>query len=461
MGSQDEEAITNNEKTGESETALPRHVVQRAVKCSYIQAMLGTVYISLCGGMFVIGYAIKLGANNVQIGLLTSLPMFCVLVQLLSSVLVERGISRRRLTITWMIMSIVCWMFVIPLPHIELSRYLRIIVFLTIIGSSAAFSHMTNNTRSSWIGDLIPERERGHFFGKIMFFSGIIGALFAVIGGRFLDHTKNMGLAGFNYVFGVGMLFGLLTAIFYIPQSDVPIVPHEHGDDHLKLVKETLKNRPLMMVTAFAIVFSLQSIAGPFVTTYLIRDLKMPYAGLGVLVGIATVMTLLTSPFWGRVVDRYGCRPVLIATTMALTPVSLVWIWTTTVHRAYMIIGPANLLVGFIGSGISVALSTLIFKVTTPAGRSMQLAIYSIIVVLIAAPMPWIGGHVPGWIQSLGIKTDIRCVFYISILILGASSLVARKIEEPNSLGTREMVMELPSNIRKQEAEEANGETGR
>ena len=123
-----------------------------------------------------------------------------------------------------------------------------------------------------------------------------------------------------------------------------------------------------------------------------------------------------------------------------------------------MIIGPVNLLVGFISSGISVALNTLIYKVTTPAGRSMQLAIYAIIVVLLSAPMPWIGGHMPGWIKSLGINTDIRCVFYITILIYGAAALVARKIVEPDSLGTREMVLDLPSNIRKQEAEEGEME---
>ena len=92
-----------------------------------------------------------------------------------------------------------------------------------------------------------------------MFYSGIIGAIFAVVGGKFLDHAKNMGFIGFNLIFGVGILFGLLTAIFYIPQSDVPIVPHEHGDDHLKIVKETLRNRPLMVVTAYAVVFSLQA----------------------------------------------------------------------------------------------------------------------------------------------------------------------------------------------------------
>ena len=51
---------------------LPGHVVDRAVKLSYAQAMLGAVYAASTGGMFLIGYALMLGAGNLNCGYCTT-----------------------------------------------------------------------------------------------------------------------------------------------------------------------------------------------------------------------------------------------------------------------------------------------------------------------------------------------------------------------------------------------------
>ena len=41
--------------------------------------------------------------------------------------------------------------------------------------------------------------------------------------------------------------------------------------------------RKLMLVTAFAIVWSLQAVANPFISVYLLRDLKVTFVGLGLI----------------------------------------------------------------------------------------------------------------------------------------------------------------------------------
>ena len=77
---------------------LPDHEIERAVRFSYAQSMLSAIYGASTGGMFLIGYALALGANNVQIGLMSTIPMLTIGVQLLSAMVIERGVSRRRLT---------------------------------------------------------------------------------------------------------------------------------------------------------------------------------------------------------------------------------------------------------------------------------------------------------------------------------------------------------------------------
>ena len=81
-----------------STVRLPRGAARRAVRLSYVQSMVGAVYAASTGGMFLIGFALMLGATNAQIGLMSTIPMLCIGVQLLTAALVERGVSRRKLT---------------------------------------------------------------------------------------------------------------------------------------------------------------------------------------------------------------------------------------------------------------------------------------------------------------------------------------------------------------------------
>lgn len=413
--------------------------------------MLASVYAASTGGMFIVGYALKLGADNVQIGLISAIPMCAVVAQLASAAIVERGASRRRMTIIAALANVSGWGLIILLPYAmsRASADAKIGALIAIITLVTVFAHVSGNARSSWVGDLIPEDRRGGFFGKMTMYGGIIGALFAVLEGRFLDYVNRMGIGPFSWLFAFGMLFGLANALLFVPQSDVKAERHCMGGNLPAMILETFRNRALLVVLGYAILWSLQVIAAPFYATYALRDLKVPFFGLGLVNSAAAVTMLASSPFWGRVVDRYGCKPVLTACTACIAPAPLVWLWVTSPVAFYAAITPANLLVGFAIGGFSVALSTLIYKVTPSAGRSVQLAVYSTVVVLLAAPMPFVGGHLPDWLHALGIRADLRCTFYASAIFVAAAAFLSRYIAEPGSRTASELVSNLPGHIRR------------
>jgi len=429
--------------------------VRRAVRLSFMQAMLGAIYGASTGGMFLIGYALALGASNVDIGLMSTIPMLCIGVQLVTAAVVERGVSRRKLTFAASLGNVSCWALIILIPYLlsGATPRVRVSCLIAIITAVTLFAYVTGNARSSWVGDLIPGRFRGKFFGRITLYSGIVAAVFAVVEGAFLDQIKLHGIGAFSLLFGFGMCFGLITAYLHLPQADVRLVRHRAGGSVPAMVKETLSNRPLMIVMAFATVWSLQTIAGPFYATYMLRDLHMPFVGVGIVNSFFMIAFLAAGPFWGRIVDRWGCRPVLVACAFAFGPLQLCWLWLDSPQRVYWVIPPVNLIAGSVVAGVSVSLNTLIYKLTPTAGRSVQFAVYSIIVTLLAAPLPTVGGHLPDWLKATGLPDDLRFTFYTAGILIFLSAWVARKIHEPGSGRTGEMLrniglMRLPVVVR-------------
>ena len=62
---------------------LPKEKVDRALKLSIMDGFFATIMGSLAGGIFLMGYALKvLKAENYQIGILASLPLFANLIHL-------------------------------------------------------------------------------------------------------------------------------------------------------------------------------------------------------------------------------------------------------------------------------------------------------------------------------------------------------------------------------------------
>jgi len=435
----------------------PPPAIERAIRLSYSQAMLTAIYGASTGGMFLIGYALRLGANNIQIGMMSTIPMLCVVAQLFASALVERGVSRRRITLLAALANVSCWALVILIPYTaaRAAPGVRIFALIAAIALVSLFAQISGNARGSWVGDLIPAKVRGTFFGRLTMYAGIVGTVFAVVEGAFLDHVKRMGIGAFGGLFGFGMIFGVASALLFVPQPDVALERDGSGNGFLRLIRQTFANVPLMLVMGYALLWSMQSIAAPFYATYMLRDLKMPFLGVGLINAVATLSMLAASPFWGRLVDRYGCRPVLIACTAAIIPSPLVWVWMKSAATVYAVIPPFNLLAGIAAAGISVALSTLIYKVTPSAGRSTQFAVYSIIVVLVVSPMPTLGGYLPEWLRAVGVDIGLRATFFGSAAFIFAAAWAARLIREPDARATRELIRSLPVHLRRPESLDA------
>jgi len=430
-----------------NQIAMPEPAkVERAIRFTYAQMMLNAVFGASTGGMFLIGFALKLGADNIILGLLSTIPAFFVVFQLAAAFLVERGISRKKLVVIFAFVSPFCWVLIAALPFFApvldiTGRFAILIGVICLVSLAAQFAA---NARGSWVGELIPSERRGRFFGYCTMFAGIVGAGFAIAEGKFLDFIVEHGLFAFTALFLFGVIFGLASAALNIPQPDCPLPGGEARSTFLGHIRSAVRNRPFVRLAWIHAVLALSAIASPFFAAYQLRDLKMSYFALGLLNAVSTASLLLTSPLWGKLVDRFGSRPILILGLVMMAPCHTVWLLIPpgpgALHMAYMLLPWTNFVLGSGSGALGIAVSTMMYKTSRPEGRSVQFAGYSIFVSLVGAPMPLLGGWLVSHLASAGVAVDLRITFYLCACVIFVTALLARTLKEPESVGTRTLV---------------------
>ncbi len=423
--------------------------VERAIRLTYAQMMLNAVFAASTGGMFLIGFGLALGADNILLGWMTALPQLFVVLQLLAAYFIERGFSRKRMTVIFSLLAPLGWFLIAALPCFapQLDTNARLAILIGIISLVTLSAQFAGNARGSWLGELIPVQRRARFFGYCLLYSGLVGAVFAVAEGRFLDIIQARGLFAFASLFLFGALFGLISAGLNFPQPDCPLPGGPVKPAFRKVLQAALHNRPLRkLALVHAACAMAGAVAGPFSNAYCLRDVGVSFFGLGILNAVGTAATLALSPVCGRLADRFGCRPIMVLGLLIMAPCGLIWLLIPprAPAMAYACLPWTNAICGIGSAAFSVALSSMIYKVSRPEGRSAQFALYNVFVVLVSAPMSVLGGWLVSALEKAGwASVDLRLTFYLWMLFMFLAAWLARRLTEPESVRARTLVLDF------------------
>jgi MFS family permease len=437
------------------------HEVDRAIRCSYAQNMLWTVFRAATGGIFLTGFALKLGADDRMIARINALPQICVVLQFLGAMLVEREISRKKMAFRFGFVMPSCWLLIAVLPFLG-SNWARghipgidaatpsalaaaqFAILIAVLALANAADHMATSARQSWIGELIPRQRQGRFFGNAAMFAMLISAVCALAGGLFLDlgRVKEMGTDAFTLLFTLGGLAGLATILLYVPQPDCPLPAEETRPSIAEVVRRMMRNRPFLNLALVQGCLSLTSIANPFFQVYQIRDVGLSYFWVAFISAVWMAVAVVTSPLWGRAAGRFGYKPVITLGFVIWTPATLLWLGVPPGcgMRAVWLISISNVIAGAGQAAISVGLTTAVYKASQPVGRSVQLAFYNAFVVLAGVPMPILGAMAVSRLQQAGYHADLRITFYAMMGIVFLTAFVCRRLIEPDAASVRTLV---------------------
>ena len=435
---------------------------KRALNTSIIDGAFATVMGSLCGGIFLVGFALNiLDATTLQVGILAALPVSANMAQLLGSILIERFGHRRRFCICWVTLARLFWIpiLLLPLPLFHGWADWRIWLLVLMVGLSSMHGSMSGVAWLGWMTDLIPPETRGRFFARRNMIAATSGMLTTLAGGAFLNHwevTRGRDHPlGYLILFGIGLTFGLIASGFLARIPDPRAFPGADAKPAFtwKRLRAPIQdpNFRKLLLYAGSFMFVTQ-MAGPFYAVYMIDFLEVDFSSITLLITFATLASLFMLRIWGPISDQLGNKPILSVAGFAHALIPLVWVVAQDeIHYEALVL--AHVLSGMFYAAIMLAHVNVLIKLAPEAGRSFYIAAFNTIIGLSVALAPIFGGLLLDLFSGLQLQfgtwhlTPLHLLFLLSgalqILVL---PLLAR-LQEPNAAASRAVLMQLRNDL--------------
>lgn len=284
------------------------------------------------GDAYLPAAALAIGATNFQIGMLAALPQLCgAVLQFLTLNALRAVRDRKLLVLAGCILQALSWLPIIAVLLWQGEMGVPLIIFFFMLGSGVSL--MINPVWSSWISDVVPDNERADFFARRNRLMQLtLFATMFVTG--FILHELELGFpaaVAFAIVFVLPFLARLSTVFFNSRMSNV------HYD--LGIIKEIklidlftmpAHRNELWFIAFVALVNFSTQFAAPFFTPYMLNGLGLNVETFGAIIAASVLAKIIAYPYWGKAIDRFGNRAVLVSCAFATTVIPIFWLFTSS-----------------------------------------------------------------------------------------------------------------------------------
>jgi len=437
--------------------------LRRSLRIVTAAWMLGVIWMACIGGSRMNIFARMVGFGEFHFGLLTALAFVATFAQLVATVLIERsGLTKYQFLscatisrLTWVAIAAVPLMLPAPSPAATWTM-LGLLLLSSVMNALAQPAWMT------WMGDLIPRRIRGRYFANRSIISQAVMVPVVIALAVLLDsvaradpatggvlamtpRTQPVMLWFVSAVFAAAGIVGTMDVLLFhrvrevagttpdrprlpavnISRSDiVGAGPAGRAARYMsagvrQLLLDPLRDRVFRRYVIYgATITFAMAVGGQYYWRNLLENLRFSVLGTDVLFLVfSPLMGMLASRPWGRLIDRWGRRPVLILATvftvLSITPYfyctrhtpapgflvdsvnwtassvgaligrdGMKWITPGMPVGAWLIMSLSMLFGGTGWCGVMLAQSNIVLGFADGRGRSKYVAAYAVLISL-------------------------------------------------------------------------------
>lgn len=395
--------------------------------------MFGVVWMSCISGSQMTLFRKLLGFTNTDFGLMMGIAWAAYVGQLISATIIERTGVRKYQFLLYATIQRLIWLVIAALPFFLSPGRVAVWVFVSVYAVGAFLAHMAMPPWQNWMGDLIPRRIRGRYFAARKMWATPVRILTVVLAGLVLDWvtvdqpagapitvgTQPYLLATISVLFAVGAIFGTIDVLLFARMREVASPPLASRPSRparrslvtiAKAVAEPFRSvarvageRNFIHYALYAgtIAFAM-TVAGPFYWRNALENIRYSKLGANVVFLVCGPLSVLAaSRLWGRALDRWGRRPVLIVCTAAAVVSPAGWFLIPPcppegMWLAYLIGAATCTFGGAMWTGIELARFNILLNLSQGAQRSRYIAAAAVFTAVGGLA----GGIFGGWLAD-------------------------------------------------------------
>jgi MFS family permease len=420
-------------------------------KTIIVAGCLGMAYTQLTLCPAGIEFARHLGGSGLHIGILGAIPTGMLFLQFLSAVVANHLEYRRGL---WMAVSIVQRLILLPValgPVLfrEVSPAFWLWGFLGMSALNHGLLHFASPLWMSWMGDYLPRSRLSRFWGIRHLWMQWAGAASLLFASFLLDSYTDAIPTAFAILIVVAAVLGVADILLFWPVFEPPVTKIAETRVR-KVLAEPFRNRDFRSFICFMSFWHFAAMVGaPFISLFLLAEVGMPLSRLLLLWMFCWVGGAICSARIGSLAERFGHRPILILCTLLKSSNMLALILTPNDPEfAFWILIPVFILDSILNAGFVVATNGFMLTRSPAGNRTMFIAAGTALAGFVGGVTSVVCGAILTWgVLDSGLPgiplSAFRLLFAASIVLRVASVLLAIRIRESGSHGTRHVVSQL------------------
>ena len=397
---------------------LSEQDVQRTLRLMRWDNVAAAALFSLGSGGFMAAYALALGANNLQVGLLAALPPMSQVVQLPAILAIERFRVRKAIGLPAWFLAQLMWLPIGAVPFLlETPGAPAVAAVIALLALRGLFGPVWVTASVNWMRDLVPRELLGSYYSRRLALMTIAMAVTGLGGSFFVRWWQSWAApdeAIFAYSFlliGGWAVLGV-TGPLLVSRAKEPVMPPapETGRSTVSIILEPLRDANFSRLVRFLVIWNFAlNMAVPFFAVYMLTRLGL---SLPVVIGF-TILSQMTNVLfvrvWGAMADRTGSKTVLSLSASLYLLVIIGWVFTTNPDRYFLslpLLGALHVFAGIAAAGVLLTIQTLTLK-SAPTGRATPyLGIAGMAAGLGAGTGPLVGGALADFFSVRVFRID-------------------------------------------------------
>lgn len=376
-----------------------------------------TIFQTLLAGQFLTGYLLYLGASSAQIGFVLAITTFVNIAQIAVAFLIQRLASRKWALVLAVAFNRIIWSSTGLIPFLFPEKH-WVTAFIGLYIISFMFNTVGAMLWNSLIGDIVPARVRGRYFGIRNTLLNALNTLVMFAGGMMLDHFPQS--QGFLYLYIIIWIAAIANIVIFTFYPDVEF-QRSAESKFIPMLRKPLQDGLFMKATLFLAGFLfLQNMVVPLYSYVMLELLHINYQTISLLNVTQTVFMMASFYVWGNLNARFSNRSLLFW-TLPIIAISILCWGGLSFLPLLPVLFVAHAIFGAGVGGFNQLAFNFIIGDTPKSERPMYMAMYAAVTGVAAFFGPLLGGQVLAWIKPWPIWTQVfgmQLIVGISMILL-------------------------------------------